>query len=481
MEHITGTPREQIELFPEAIQDYVSDDNPVRFIDAFVDGLDMVKLGFEKAELARTGTPPYWPGDLLKLYLYGYLNRIRSSRRLELETRRNLEVMWLLRKLSPDHKTISDFRRDNRDAIRAVCKNFVVLCQGMDLFGRELVAIDGSKFRASNSKRKNFTKKELKERLKRIERNINEYLKNLETNDREESHLPEKDAGTLDQKIRDLKERQQKYNKLMQELEETGQRQISLTDKDARQMVSHGKAEVCYNLQTVVDEKYKMIPEHELTTDVNDKRQLSSMAIKAKGTLGADKLEVVADKGYTASAEIKRCEEEGITPYVPVQNPIEKRKSNVPTPDFYHSKFQYDKERDLYLCPQNQELKLTHKTWLQGHWVSIYITNGCRGCKVRSQCTVNKQGRRICRSEDEEVLQRMRERISEHPEKLKQRKCLSEHPFGTIKHTWNQGCFLLRGLENVRVEASLSILAYNMRRAMTVLGVPALLQHLSSA
>ena len=478
MHHITGTAREQIVLFPEAIEDYISDDNSVRFIDAFVDRLDLVALGFEKVQVANTGTPPYWPGDLMKLYLYGYLNRVRSSRRLERETNRNLKVMWLLRKLAPDHKTISAFRRDNQAAIRAVCRQFIVLCQAMNLFGGELVAIDGSKFRASNSKRRNFTKKDLKERLKRIETSIDEYLRTLETNDQEEAPLPRQDTKMLEQKIAGLNERRQTYEKLLKELEETDGTQVSLTDPDARQMVNHGKAEICYNLQTVVDQKHKLIVEHEVTNDVNDRYQLAQMAQKAKETFRVDTLEVVADKGYATATEIKKCEAQGIVPYVSLPEPTERRKSNIPTPDFYHSKFQYDKERDIYICPQNQGLRFLHKTWRQGHWVTIYTTSACRQCAARNQCTINKQGRRIHRSEDEEVIQRMRERILEHPQKLKVRKCLSEHPFGTIKRTWNQEYFLLRGLAKVRTEASLTVLAYNMRRAMTVLGVPGLMRHL---
>lgn len=478
MNYITGTPREQIILFPEAIEDYITRENPVRFIDAFVDSLDLKTFGFQNVELAYTGRPPYQPGDLLRLYLYGYLNRIRSSRRLERESQRNLEVMWLLKKLTPDHWTISEFRKANPEALRAVCRQFVVLCQKMDLFGGELVAVDGSKFRASNSKKRNFTKKQLKERIERIAASVDEYLQSLETNDQQEPPLPRLDAQTLQEKISTLQQRRQQYETLLQQLEDSGETQVSLTDPDARLMVSGGKAEVSYNVQTVVDQKHKLIVEHEVTNDINDRYQLAPMAQRAKETLAVQTLDVVADKGYATATEINKCEEQGIVPYVSMPDPTEKRKSNVPTPEYYHSQFRYDKERDVYICPQQQVLTLTHRTWRQRQWVSVYRTPACRQCPVKHQCTINKHGRTICRSEHEELMARLRERISQHPEKLAQRKSLSEHPFGTLKHGWHQGSFLLRGLTKVRAEASLSILAYNMRRAISVLGVPTLMQYL---
>jgi transposase len=478
MEHITGTSREQITLFPEAIEDYITDDNPVRFIDAFVDKLDLATLGFQKAQVADTGRPPYAPGDLLKLYLYGYLNRVRSSRRLERETERNVEIMWLLKKLTPDHKTISDFRKDNPTAIRAVCREFVVLCQNMDLFGADLVAVDGSKFRASNSKNRNFTKKKLKERLGQIDDSVNKYLKTLETNDHQETPILHHKAEALQEKIATLKKRHEQYRSLLQQLEESGETQVSLTDPDARQMVSGGKGEVAYNVQTVIDQKHKLIVAHEVTNEINDRYQLSTMAQQAKETLGVEALDVLADKGYATATEIKKCEDKGIVPYVSTPEPTEKRRSNVPTPDYYHSRFHYDKERDVYICPQQKVLTQTHRAWRQQQWVSIYRTSACRHCSVKHQCTINKNGRTICRSEHEELMARQRERISQHPEKLLQRKSLSEHPFGTLKHGWNQGYFLLRGLPKVRTEASLSVLAYNLRRAISVLGVPTLVERL---
>lgn len=479
MQHVTGTPREQITLFPEAIEDYITDENPVRFIDAFVDALDLAKLGFQKVELSETGRPPYHPGDLLKLFIYGYLNKIRSSRRLERETARNLEVRWLLHNLHPDHKTISDFRTQNRTALRDVTRQFVLLCQKLDLFSADLVAIDGSKFKAANSKKRNFTKKNLRERIRRIDRSIEDYLTLLETTDEEEARLPHHDAQALQAKIATLRERLQRYQALLAELDQSGRDQVSLTDPDSRLMVSNGKADVSYNVQVAVDRKHKLIVDHEVTNDLNDRYQLAPMAKRAKETLAVETLEVVADKGYATPTELKACEDSGITPYVPVPDPTERRKSNVPTPDYYHARFRYDKERDLYVCPQNEELTLLYKTWHRKHWTSVYGAAACRSCPVKSQCTINKHGRRINRSDHEEVVDRVRQRVREHPDKLQERKSLSEHPFGTLKHAWHQGYFLTRGLHKVRSEAALSVLAYNLKRVIDILGVPALIRALA--
>lgn len=474
MEHVPGTPRNQITLFPEAIEDYVADDNPVRFIDAFVDSLDLSTLGFQKAEVADTGRPPYHPGDLLKLYIYGYLNRVRSSRRLERETQRNLEVLWLLKKLTPDHKTISDFRKDNGQAIRAVCRQFVLLCQKLDLFGAELVAIDGSKFSASNANRRNFTKAKLHALIRKIDATVNGYLETLETTDREEAPMPQHDAEALREKIASLKERSAEYHKLLNSLQEQGQTQVSLTDPDSRMMSDGGKRDVAYNVQIAVDDKHKLIVEHEVTNEANDRNLLAPIAKKAKEVLAVDQLEVCADKGYWSGTAIRECDENKIVTYIPEHGSTGTRKSNIPTPEYAHTHFQYDKERDVFICPQNQELRRYTRTWVHRRWRYEYRTAACVHCPVKSLCTADKSGRRIYRSEVEDALQRLRDRVAHHPDKVKQRQMLSEHPFGTLKHGWNQRYFLLRGLHKVRTEMSLSVLAYNMRRVMNILTVAVL-------
>ncbi|MBI4429444.1 MAG: IS1182 family transposase [Ignavibacteriales bacterium] len=476
MEHITGIPREQLTIFPEAIEDYIAEDNPVRFIDAFVHSLDLSTFGFQKADVADTGRPPYHPSDLLKLYIYGYLNRVRSSRRLERETQRNLEVMWLLKKLTPDHKTISDFRKDNGQAIRAVCCQFVLLCQRLDLFGAELVAIDGSKFSASNANRRNFTKAKLQVLIQKIDATVSGYLETLETADREEAPPLHYDAQALREKIASLKERSAEYHKLLNSLKEQGETQVSLTDPDSRMMSDGGKRDVAYNVQLAVDNKHKLIVEHEVTNEPNDRTLLAPIAKKAKEVLAVDHLEVCADKGYWSGTAVRECEEHKIVTYIPEHGSTGTRKSNIPTPEYAHTQFHYDKERDMFICPQNQELARYTRTWVHGRWRYEYRTPACLRCPAKLLCTADKGGRRMYRSGVEDMLQRLRDRVARYPDKVKQRQMLSEHPFGTLKHGWNQRYFLLRGLHKVRTEMSLSVLAYNMRRAMNILSVAMLMR-----
>ena len=478
MHHINGTPREQLTLLPEAIEDYLHQENPVRFIEAFVETLNLISLGFQNTQLRETGRPPYNPADLLKLYIYGYLNRIRSSRRLERETQRNLEVMWLLKKLSPDHKTISDFRKDNRSALRLVCRQFVLLCQHLDLFGAELVAIDGSKFAASNANRKNFTKTRLRERILKIDAMVESYFEALDTGDAQETPVSIDAQTHLQEKIASLQQRSTEYHKLLNKLDDSGESQVSLTDPDSRMMDNHGQRDVSYNVQTAVDSKHKLIVEHEVTNEPNERALLASMAKRAKETLGVDHLEVCADKGYWSGTQIKECDDANIATYIPEHASTGRRKSNIPTPDFAPSRFTYNKQNDFYLCPQGQQLNLTTKTWVHNRWRFEYRSSACAKCLTRSQCTADKSGRRIYRSELEDTLQAARNRVATHPEKSALRKTLSEHPFGTLKHSWDQRSFLTRGIEHVKTEMNLSVLAYNIRRVISIFPVSELVHRL---
>jgi transposase len=479
MHHVNGTPREQLTLLPEAVGDYIHDENPVRFVEAFVESLNLTELGFQKTELPETGRPPYCPADLLKLYIYGYLNRIRSSRRLERETKRNLEVMWLLKKLSPDHKTISNFRKDNRSALRLVCRQFVALCQHLDLFGAELVAIDGSKFAASNANRKNFTKARLREHVLKIDSMVESYLDALDAGDAQEAPLSVEAHTSLKEKIGSLQQRSREYHQLLSNLDDSGASQVSLTDPDSRMMDNHGQRDVSYNVQTAVDSKHKLIVEHEVTNEPNERTLLALMAKRTKETLRVESLDVCADKGYWSGTQIKECDDANIATFIPEHASTGKRKSNIPTPDFAPARFVYDEENDSYLCPQGQQLKLTTKTWVHNRWRFEYRTSACAKCLVRDKCTADKGGRRIYRSELEGTLQAARNRVATHPEKAALRKTLSEHPFGTLKHAWGHKAFLTRGLDNVKAEMSLSILAYNMRRVISILGVPTMLNQLA--
>lgn len=467
MSFIKGTPRCDVLLFPEAIDDYVTDDNPVRFIEAFVDSLDLNLLGFSRAAPAHTGRPAYSPADLLKLYIYGYINRTRSSRLLERESHRNLELIWLMRKLTPDFKTIADFRKDNTEALKKVCREFTLLCKRLELFGRELVAIDGSKFKAQNNKKRNFTVEKLGKTIKGMDEKIISYLSQLDEADRQESEVKTPDAEQLQEKIEQLRNRKLNYELIEKRLVESGESQISLTDRDSRAMKVSQGADVCYNVQTVVDGLHKLIVEHEVTNEPTDQAQLSKMALRAKQTLEVDELEVVADKGYYDGAEVKKCQEAGITVYVAKQQTSANEKRGL----FTKEDFTYNSARDCYECPAGKELGYRYDTVELGRHIRYYSTKECRKCQIRDKCTRNKRGRRITRWVDEAILEEMSRRVRANPEKMKKRKELAEHPFGTMKRAMNSGYFLMRGIKKVGAEMSLTVLGYNIKRVMNILGV----------
>jgi transposase len=471
-------------LLPQSLDEYVSDDNPVRFIDAFVENLDLMNLGFKHSVLKETGRPPYHPSILLKLYIYGYLNRIRSSRRLEQESHRNVEVLWLTGKLMPDHKTIANFRRDERQTIREVCRTFTRFCRELDLFGGELIAIDGSKFKAVNNKGRNFTDRKLKKAIRDIEKKIDAYLDELDKNDAMESDVHKPSAGELKEKIQRLKERMDKYKGLKKKMEESGETQISLTDPDSRSMPLAGgpTTQVAYNVQISVDEKHMLIVDHEVTNDVTDRNLLSRMAKRAKEALGVDGIDVLADMGYYDGQQVKECLEEDITPYIPKADTSANKQLGL----FGKSDFHYDPEQDCYWCPAGQMLTFRFQTTEKDRDIKHYASSACSQCPIKAQCTRSKEGRRITRWVDEDLLDEMEKRVQENPdnacpepvEGVKLRKQLAEHPFGTIKHHWDQGHFLMRKLPNVRAEMSLSVLAYNIKRVIKILGVPEMIEAL---
>lgn len=472
MGYVEGIDRTQVILFPEVIDDYIEDDNPVQFIEAFVDSLDLVGLGFKYSKTADTGRPPYNPADMLRLYIYGYLNRIRSSRSLEKETHRNIELMWLLKKLTPDFKTVADFRKDNKDAIKKACREFTLICKKLDLFGGELVAIDSSKFRAVNSKKRNFNEAKLKKAIKEIEEKVDHYFKELENNDKEEAHVAQHSAEDIKDKIKLIKDRKERYQSLLRNLKESGNTQVSLTDPDSRAMVNNQRVEVCYNIQTTVDTKHKLIVDHETTNEVLDNNQLSKMAKRAKEILGVEELEVLADKGYYDSVEIKECVDSGITPYIAEPEAKDPKDSVI-----YHKEyFTYNADEDIYVCPIGNELTFRSKAEHHGRVMKVYRGEDCKSCNVKTKCTKSKLGRVIYRWEHEEVLEDMKRRIKENKEKYRIRQWLSEHPFGTMKRSMNQGYLLLRGLKKVGAEISLTVLAYNMKRVINIIGIKGLIE-----
>ncbi len=475
MDFIRGVTRNQVILFPETVEDYITEDNPIRFIDAFVGSLDLAQLGFHRAQPAETGRPAYDPGDLLRLYLYGYLNRVRSSRMLERETKVNLEVMWLLGKLTPDFKTVADFRRDNLQAIKQVCGEFTLLCRKLKLFGGELVAIDGSKFKAVNNRRRNFNEARLTKAIKAIEEKISGYLDDLDKADAAEPDPdePGPSAAELGAKIAELQERKTKYQALKQGLKENGAKQVSLTDKDARAMVMHhGSTEVGYNVQTAVDEKHQLIVEHEVTNDPTDHAHLAEMALRAKATLGVEELEVVADMGYYDGAEVKQCAEAGIKTYIPKPITSVNQKRGL----FIKQDFIYDEAKDCYCCPAGAELTFRYESFELGRQIRYYTTSKCLGCPLRSKCTTNQRGRRISRWVDEKLLEDMARRVRPRPEVMRRRQQLSEPPFGTIKRAMGHSYFLMRGLSKVGAEMSLTVLSYNLKRVINIIGVKKLIE-----
>jgi transposase len=462
-------------LLPEAVDDYVGPDNLVRFIDAFVDGLDLTGAGFGRVAPKATGRPGYDPADLLKLYMYGYLNRVRSSRRLEAETHRNIEVIWLLRHLKPDFKTIADFRRDNRAAFKAVFREFVLLCRQLDLFGRELLAVDGTRIKAVNNKDRNFTRGALTKFIREADEKLADYMKRLDEGDADEEHVggtgSDHGGGKLAEKIAAIQGKRDRHKALLNELDRTGEDQISLTDPDARAMARMTKVGVGYNVQLAVDTKHKLIAEQEVCNQVLDMGLLAPTVEAAMDTLDVERIEAVADRGYFKIEDIEDCEKAGITAYVP--KPI--RGSAVREGFFSKEEFRYDPDRDVFTCPGGQTLSPLYQSKSRDNVKFDYCNrDACKACALRPRCTGNAY-RRVSRLENEAVLDRMATRLAACPEVLDRRRESVEHPFGTIKQWMNQGAFLMRRLENVRAEFSLTALAYNIRRAITLVGVPSLI------
>jgi transposase len=466
MAHIAGHDRSQILLLPESLDDYVGPENPARFIEAFVDGLDLTAAGFARVTSKVTGRPGYAPQDLLKLYIYGYLNRVRSSRRLEAETHRNIEVIWLLRHLKPDFKTIADFRRNNRTAFRPVFRQFVLLCRQLDLFGRELLAVDGTRIKAVNNKDRNFTRASLSKFIELADAKLDDYLQRLDQSDAAESTTGGSRVANLAEKIAALRTRRTRCQEMLAELDRTGEDQISLTDPDSRAMAAHTRVAVGYNVQVAVDTKHKLIVEQQVTNQVVDMGMLTQTAEPAKEILGVDTIEAVADKGYFKIEDIESCENAGIVPYVPRPQ----RGPSVRAGLFRKDEFRYDADSDSYVCPAGQRLYPYSSSLLRGLKKINYVNKlVCDDCKLRSHCT-NGPFRAVSRLENEAVLDRMQARLVARPGVLDRRRETVEHPFGTIKQWMNQGAFLMRGLEKVRGEFSLTALAYNLRRVLNIVG-----------
>jgi len=476
MGYIEGEDRNQIILFPESIDEYVSDNNSIRIIDEYIKQLDLKSLHFKRAATPKIGRPPYHPKDMLKLYLYGYLNRIRSSRRLEQEAIRNLEVIWLIKKLKPDFKTIADFRKDNKQALKKVFRDFTKLCDEWELFGKELIAIDGSKFRACNSKKNNYNLKKLARHLKYLDEKIEGYLKELDDHDQIESPDRQPDAREITERIQQLKERKEKYQQYQRKLKQNGENEISTTDPDSRLMTNNNRVEVSYNVQTTVDAKHKLIADFKVTCKPNDLGQLAPMALRAKRLFGNKTFEVLADKGYYKAKDLEKCSEKGITLYVTKQTHANTTKDQA----FYSDQFKYNKTKNIYLCPAGKELRYYRIRKKDGKTIGYEYRNdnACKDCKFKARCTRAQKGRSIFRQVKQDLLDRIDAQTKRNFKKYKLRQMIVEHPFGTIKRGWGAYYFLTRRKVSVSAEISLSFLAYNLKRVINILGTEEILRRL---
>src|ERR1700732_4419212 len=471
---VQGADRQQTTLLPECLDDWVGGSNPVRAVDVFVDALELRDLGFDGVDPAATGRPAYHPSPMLKLYIYGYLTRVQSSRRLEREAGRNLEVMWLTGRLVPDHKTIADFRKDNGPAIKKVCAQFVALCRKMGLLGKARVAIDGSKFKAGNAREKNSTKGKMERRLAQSEESVARYLSQLDTADRQtaagETPSEELAARTtrLKEKLTKLEEEVKRLKAIEKEMLAAPDQQVSFTDPDSRSMATSGRGSgmVGYNVQAVVDTTNHLIVAHEVTNVGTDKSQLATMAQAAKAALEVENLEAFADRGYFKGEEILACEEAGITVTLPKPQTSEAKSEGR----FGKQDFRYVAEEDIYICPAGE--KLTHRFVNEENGLVLhrYWSNTCRTCALKAQCTKGPQ-RRITRWEHEYVVEAVQARLDKNPDAMRTRRETVEHPFGTLKMRMGATHFLMKTLPKVATEMALHVLAYNLTRVMNIVGI----------
>jgi len=472
--YVEGRSRSQNFLLPESVDDYVDENNPVRAVEVFVDALDLAQLGFGRAVPAETGRPSYHPSTMLKIYLYGYLNRVQSSRRLEREAGRNLELIWLTGRLAPDFKTIADFRRANGPAITAACRQFVALCRRLDLFAQAIVAIDGSKFKAVNNRDKNFTVAKVAKRMEQIDASIARYLATLDRADRDESDVTEDKAGRLKEKIAKLRRQMQFLKEMERQVKAAPDQQVSLTDPDARSMATSGKGTgiVGYNVQTAVDTKYHLIVAHEVTNAGHDRTQLVPMGVSALQATGCKEIIVLADRGYFNGDQVLACEDTGVLPCIPKTLTSSSAKRGL----FTLRDFFYDAAKDHYTCPAGQHLtRAAVRSDRRDDMDQYRHLTACFTCPLKARCTPEKL-KRVKRWQHEGVLDAMQARLDRMPDAMGVRRQTVEHPFGTLKSWMGSTHFLTRTLEKVRTEMSLHVLAYNMKRVIAILGVGALMQ-----
>lgn len=467
---MVGQSRYQATLYPETLDEVIALDSAVRVIDAFVDSLDLGGLGFSKVEAEATGRPPYDPVDLLKLYIYGYLNQIRSSRRLEREALRNVEVFWLINRLAPVFKTIADFRKDHPEAIAGVCRAFIKFCREQSVFGGEVLAIDGSKIAAVASRKQVITKKKLAERDAAIERKIAEYLTAMDETDAEETPVEPAKADVA-AAVAALKVQRAKLQQQAEQLVREGLKQKVLTEPEARLMRTPRGHQVAYNAQIAVDAQHDLIVAFDLTNEGNDLQQLHPMATQGKAAVGTDQVSVVADTGYSNGAHGRQCEQDGIEAIVPRAERVNPKGKQY----FSRDRFSYDRESDSWGCPAGEVLKLFKTS--QTKQKREYRTQACPACPLKSQCTAAKR-RVIVRGFHDDDREAMHQRAIADPSWMKLRREVAEHPFGTIKWLMGNPRFLVRGLRKAKAELALSVTSYNLKRLIAIKGTPALLKAL---
>jgi transposase len=480
MPHKKGTDLDQLLLLPPSLEDYIEANNPVRVIKAFVESLDIEKLRFEKARCKETGCRPYHPGDLLKLYMYGYINRIRTSRKLERECTRNIELMWLMQDLRPSARTIAYFRSDNKKALKLVFRQFIVLTKQWGLIEGKLLATDGSKLRAVNSKKNNYNAKKIALHFSRIDEKIQEYLDELDKQDKEGNGNRKEN---IQKTIQELKERRRKYEELEKQITTTGEEQISTTDAESRQIMIRGQiTEVAYNVQTTVDSKHSLIIDVK-AINTNDKKMASVMGRRAKVIMGNGDFDYLLDKGYHDGETIATCERHGLRTLI--SQPAAARSGEIPTSAYYNDKFIYDKTTDSYQCPMGQTLTTNGSVYnvrgSHGHpMVKQYKTRFCSKCVNRNKCTSSArgQGRIIQRSIYQEAVEVNNYRVISEKEKYRRRQEMVEHPFGVVKRQWGYDHVLLKGLDKVEAESNLIFLCYNLKRVINILGINVLIKRL---
>ena len=466
MKYIFGADRKQINIFPITIDAAIEQENDVRIIDLFVDSINIKEFGF-KVDFVENGRPAYHPADLLKLYIYGYINGIRSSRKLETECKRNIEVMWLLKQLTPDHNTISNFRKDNPEAIKNVFKATVSISKHFNLIGKKLLAGDSTKFRAQNSKKNNYNQKKIDRHLEYIENKLNEY----------NTALAKEDCDNCDEIKKSIEkqvQRKEKYNKLQQQLQETNQDQISTTDPESRQMITRNNiTEVAYNVQTTVDAENSLIIDYKVTNN-NDSKAMGEMLERASGIIETTEFTALYDKGYHTGSELKKAQELGVNTIVAIPDPA----SNAPDTNYNIANFKYDKENDIYICPQQITLKSNGNWYTKNRGkrrdeiqVKQYKTKECKNCPVKTLCTKNKDGRILERSEYSEYIEQNRKNMDANPGLYKRRQAIVEHPYGTIKRQWGFSYIMTKkGMARASADVGIITTVYNLRRLINILG-----------